>query len=157
MFCPNCAAQIEGTKFCKSCGANVSLIPDALSGKLAQKQEECEPFGRRRRGEPTIEGAARSFFFGIGFLLVTAALGVTGSGAGWWFWMLIPAFGFIGNGVAQYLRVRSHPGLQNPNPMASLSSSQASPQLISQPESPLNTARDLPGSVTEEPTQQFKN
>lgn len=156
MYCPNCAAQIEGTKFCKSCGANVSLVPTALTGRLPEVQAGCEPFGRRR-GEASIEGAARSFFFGIGFLLVSAALAVTGSGTGWWFYMLIPAFGFIGTGVAQYMKVKSDQGQRNPNPMASFSSNQASPPLVAQPESQLSTSRDLRGSVTEETTRQFKN
>ena len=35
MYCPNCAAQIEDTqKYCRSCGANVSLVSQALKGIL---------------------------------------------------------------------------------------------------------------------------
>ncbi len=35
MFCPKCATQnVDGASFCRSCGANISLIPQALSGQL---------------------------------------------------------------------------------------------------------------------------
>ena len=35
MFCPKCASQnIDGASFCRVCGANISLVPQALSGQL---------------------------------------------------------------------------------------------------------------------------
>lgn len=44
-------------------------------------------------------------FIGVAFLLVSLALSRS-IGAGWWFWMLIPAFSLMGSGVAQYLRLK---------------------------------------------------
>jgi hypothetical protein len=44
-------------------------------------------------------------FLGVAFLLVSIALSRS-IGAGWWFWMLIPAFSLMGKGVAQYLRLK---------------------------------------------------
>lgn len=112
MFCPKCATQnVDGASFCRSCGANVSLIASALSGQLPQAQpnasEEgfCSP-GRRGRKEPSIDSAVRSLFTGIAFLLIAIALAFSRIGTGWWFWMLIPAFSMMGTGVAQYLRIK---------------------------------------------------
>ena len=52
MFCPKCATQnIDGASFCRACGANISLIPQALSGQLPQVTEESDRHSRRlRRG-----------------------------------------------------------------------------------------------------------
>ena len=37
MFCPKCATQnLDGASFCRSCGANISLIPQALAGQPLQ-------------------------------------------------------------------------------------------------------------------------
>lgn len=115
MFCPNCAAQnVDGASFCRVCGANISLIPDALSGQLPQarqEEEDVEDGGfcstrRRRRGLPSIDSAMRNVFMGVAFLLVALALAFSRMGSGWWFWMLIPAFSMMGSGVAQYMRLR---------------------------------------------------
>ena len=113
MFCPKCATQnLDGASFCRSCGANISLVPQALTGQLTPQNEEqnltaeevCAP-GRRRRRELTLDIAFKNMFTGVAFLLISIALSRS-IGAGWWFWMLIPAFGLMGTGVAQYIRLR---------------------------------------------------
>lgn len=110
MFCPKCATQnLEGARYCRSCGANISLIPDALSGQLPQAQSDEFDIGRRgrkSRREGTMDSAFRNAFMGIAFLLVSIALSFSPMGRGWWFWMMIPAFSMMGSGVAQYIRVR---------------------------------------------------
>ena len=110
MFCPKCATQnLEGASYCRSCGANISLIPHALTGQLPQAQSDQFDFGRRgrKRGrESTIDHAFKNAFMGIAFLLVSIALSFSPMGRGWWFWMLIPAFSMMGSGVAQYVRVK---------------------------------------------------
>lgn len=113
MFCPKCATQnLEGASFCRSCGANISLIPHALSGQLPQARQD-EEFddsrrSRRRRGrrEPSLESALKNVFMGIAFMLVSVALAFSRMGYGWWFWMLIPAFSMLGTGISQYVRLR---------------------------------------------------
>lgn len=102
MYCPTCAtSNIDGTKFCRSCGTNLSLVPQALTGRLPEA-----PQGRRHRrgkesgGPPSLTGGITSVFMGLGFVLVALALALSGSGRGWWFWMLIPAFSLLGKGVA---------------------------------------------------------
>lgn len=112
MFCPKCAAQnLEGASYCRSCGANISLIPHALSGQLPREAEEHDEYigrraRRRDRGKASLDNAFKNIFMGIAFMLVAVSLAFSRMGGGWWFWMLIPAFSMMGKGVAQYIRVR---------------------------------------------------
>jgi zinc-ribbon domain len=102
MYCPTCATQNgDGTKFCRACGTNLSLVPQAITGRLPEA-----PRGRRHRRdrehrEPaSLAGGITSIAMGLGFMMVAFALALSGSGHGWWFWMLIPAFLMLGKGVA---------------------------------------------------------
>ena len=132
MFCPKCAAQnLEGASFCRVCGQNISLVPQALSGELQQTNEtelsRSEKRQLRRQGkEVSLERAFKNMFMGIAFLLVSMALMFSRVGAGWWFWMLIPAFSMLGTGIAQLIRIKEgtnrqisfqnpvQPAIQNP-------------------------------------------
>ena len=113
MFCPKCAAQnLEGASFCRTCGANISLVPQALTGQMMQAPAPVEEVlddscgtRRGRRRELTLDTAFKNMFIGVAFLLISIALSRT-IGAGWWFWMLIPAFSLMGKGVAQYIRLK---------------------------------------------------
>ena len=109
MFCPKCATQnLEGASFCRVCGANISLIPHALTGQMVKpqhSQELLEEDGRRRGKPLTLESAFKNMFMGVAFLIIAIALSRS-IGATWWFWMLIPAFSLMGKGVAQYVRVK---------------------------------------------------
>ena len=112
MFCPKCATQnLEGASFCRVCGANISLVPQALAGQMVQPhppaqellEEDSKP---GRRGKPlTLESAFKSMFMGVAFLIIAIALSRS-IGATWWFWMLIPAFSLMGKGVAQFVRLK---------------------------------------------------
>jgi hypothetical protein len=111
MFCPKCATQnLDGASYCRSCGANVSLVPHALSGHLPQAADDVEGGrrGRKRHGrrEVSLEHAFKNAFMGIAFLLIAIALAFSRMGTGWWFWMLIPAFSMMGTGIAQYIRIK---------------------------------------------------
>jgi hypothetical protein len=112
MFCPKCAANnLEGASFCRVCGANISLIPQALSGQLPAATEPADDLrarlrGRHRRREPSLDSAFKNVFMGIAFLLISMALAFSRMGTGWWFWMLIPAFSMMGTGMAQYIRLK---------------------------------------------------
>lgn len=118
MYCPSCGIKnLEGASFCRGCGANVSLVPQALTGNLPAEGSRSippdpVPFGPRRgkreAGGPRIENAVVPFFMGLAFICVAFALAYTGMGRGWWFWLFIPAFGIMGRGVAEYLRLRQH-------------------------------------------------
>ncbi|HET9525499.1 MAG TPA: zinc ribbon domain-containing protein [Pyrinomonadaceae bacterium] len=121
MFCPKCATQnLDGASFCRTCGANISLVPQALTGQITRPEEEkslaeetsCFKPGRRRR-ELTLESAFKNLFLGIAFVFIAIALSRT-IGAGWWFWMLIPAAMMMGTGIAQYMRLKERPTRSTP-------------------------------------------
>ena len=114
MFCPKCATQnLEGASFCRSCGANISLVPQALTGQIPQAPPD-DTFlegraGRRSRRhggkDVSLDQSFKNIFMGIAFLII--AIGLSRSiGYGWWYWMLIPAFSMLGTGIAQYIRLK---------------------------------------------------
>lgn len=109
MFCPKCATQnLDGASFCRVCGANISLVPQALTGQTVPSNVDdssCTPFSGRRKKELTLDTAFKNMFMGIAFLIIAIALSRS-IGSGWWFWMLIPAFSLMGTGVAQFIRLR---------------------------------------------------
>src|SRR5262245_10844217 len=109
MFCPKCATpNPDGGSFCRGCGANISLVPQALTGQLTtSRAEEVTDRHKRRHGrELTLDHAFKNVFLGIAFLIISSALSRSGVGTGWWFWMLIPAFSLMGTGVAQCIRLK---------------------------------------------------
>ena len=153
MYCPKGAAPIEGTKFCRGCGLNVEIVPQVISGEVADKADNSPR--KRNRGRASVERASSSFFTGVGFILVALAISVfMPGGSTWWFWMLIPGFGCIGKGVGDYLQVRSEREL-------ALSQGLASPPLIQQvqpsqlepPKTPTTSNLGESPSVTEHTTR----
>lgn len=111
MFCPKCATQnIEGVSFCRSCGANISLIPHALSGQLpaAPANDDSDRGSRRkRRREPSLDDGIRHLAMGLAFVIVSVLVGrYSPGGWTWWYWLLIPAFTFLGRGISDIVRVR---------------------------------------------------
>lgn len=110
MFCPKCATQnLDGASFCRTCGANISLVPQALAGEIPAPpaeevgEDSCDRRGRRR--ELTLDVAFKNMFLGVAFVIIAIILSRT-IGAAWWFWMLIPAFSLMGTGIAQYIRLK---------------------------------------------------
>lgn len=116
MYCPSCGTEnADGASFCRGCGANVSLVPQALTGRLPSGPGDANDpsveagtrSGKHDRA-PSIERAVVPFFGGLAFVCVAFALAVTKMGHGWWFWLFIPAFFMMGRGVAEYLRLKQH-------------------------------------------------
>lgn len=116
MFCPKCATQnLEGAKFCRSCGMDISLVPQVLTGELATRLSAADaarggrPSRRERRdGPPNLERAVKNLFMGVAFIIVAFAV-KTWAPAGniWWFWLFLPAAAMLADGVAIYLRLAS--------------------------------------------------
>ncbi len=105
MFCPKCGKENPETgRFCRSCGADLGNVSAALSGKLPQVPYVVDP---RKRGV-SWETAITKIFTGMAFLIVSIVLATTGMAGGkaWWFWLLIPAFGALGSGVAQFVQLK---------------------------------------------------
>ena len=160
MFCPKCATQnVDGASFCRSCGANISLIPHELSGQLpAAKADDDRDHdwrsdwrSRRRNRPPTIDAGIRNLTMGIAFVIISILVGLYSPGGWtWWYWLLIPASTFIGRGISDIIRAKQ---------AGALSKAQPSPQLQApnptQIPSPRNTSALMPPvpSVTEGTTR----
>ena len=115
MFCPKCATQnVDGASFCRSCGANISLVSQALDGKLpAEPAAACDEFGFRRRGkgEPSFDNAVRALAMGIAFAVISVLVGrYSPGGWTWWYWMLIPAAMFFAKGISGLARAKQAKG-----------------------------------------------
>ena len=109
MFCPNCATkQIEGAHFCRSCGANISLVPQALTGQLPPANApDDDYYGRRRRGRgPSSDYAIRSVVSGVAFVaMALMVLRFAPGSRGWWFWLLLPAVMQLARGFSEFARL----------------------------------------------------
>src|SRR5262245_62685614 len=111
MYCPQCANPIDGTKFCRSCGTNVSLVPQALAGQLPARTgegQEWRPGSRHRSRQPAIDrGFVTTFFTGIAFLIATFVVSFRVPSGIFWGWsLLIPALACLGDAVGGYLKFR---------------------------------------------------
>lgn len=155
MFCPKCASQnVDGAHFCRACGANISLVPQALAGQLpVAPAEESSRRGRRGRPEkePTFDEGVRNLVMGFGFIAVAIALAIFGRPIGaqvWWFWMLIPAFGLLGKGIAEIVRFN-----QLKTPPASPAQMPYAPPYEALPQSHASASRGPVASVTEGTTR----
>ena len=163
MFCPKCATQnLEGASFCRSCGVNISLVPQAMTGPVPEapapiSREALREARRRKRhsGPPTISDGITKAFMGLGFLVVALAIALFGRDTGgntWWFWMLIPAFLFLGKGIGEFIQAKQQRN-SLPPPPASLMSGAPAQNVSALP--PRNTAELVrsPPSVTEGTTR----
>jgi hypothetical protein len=87
-------------------------------------------------------------FIGIGFFLVSIAIGLFAPGGrGWWFWLLIPAFASIGKGLSDLVTAKL-----NPTPGAARVAMPPTPRAVEMP--PRTTGPvEQPPSVTEQTTR----
>jgi hypothetical protein len=120
MFCPKCATQnTEEAKFCRSCGTDISLVPQAVSGHLAERLaagDDDTRHGRRRRHRerderrpPRLEHAVKHLFMGFAFILVAFSVKTWApAGSVWWFWMFLPAFALLADGVSTLIRLKEY-------------------------------------------------
>lgn len=153
MYCPKCATEnSDETKFCRSCGSNLSLVPQALTGRLPEARS-----GRRRHRNRDIERGSSAtlasgitkIFMGLGFVFVSLAAFAFGpAGRIWWFWMLIPAFTMLGKGISEIVSFKYGPNLTQGT------SKPAMPPAVKTGElPPRNEALFPPASVTEQTTR----
>ncbi|HSP62664.1 MAG TPA: zinc ribbon domain-containing protein [Pyrinomonadaceae bacterium] len=167
MFCPKCATQnVDGASFCRSCGANISLIPHALSGQLptatADDDRDRDWRKRLRKRPPSLDAGIRNLVMGIAFIVVSILVArYSPMGWTWWYWLLIPASTFIGRGISEIIRAKQagalgaaqqSPQLQTPNPIQIPSPRNTSALMPPVPSVTEGTTRHL---GAEAPTQHF--
>ncbi|HEX8844775.1 MAG TPA: zinc-ribbon domain-containing protein [Pyrinomonadaceae bacterium] len=167
MYCPKCGAEnIDDAKFCRGCGTDIGLVPQALTGHLPEKRAvgydaEGQPYdetGRRirRENEPArIDKAITRGFIGLAFLIIAVIIALSGADRkrDWWFWLLIPAFTLIGGGVAEYIRFKLDKGTEKRLPEVQPKTAMQSPARVSA--LPRRNTSELvpPPSVTEGTTR----
>ena len=104
-------------------------------------------------------------FTGLAFLVVSIALAFSNTGRGWWFWMLIPAFGSLGTGIAQFMQLRRaekgrpvYTSAVGENVITSSPNPALPPQQIEwvSPESRYKTGDLVPPSVTDNTTRHLE-
>lgn len=167
MYCPKCGTQnAEDASFCRGCGANVSLVPQAIAGHLpapVAEGQEGRP-ARQEQGEhkrddpPNLSNAIVKIFVGIAFVLVALSVRNVYQIAGqlWWFWLLIPAAGSLGRGVAEFVRLsqQRQPPPQLPTGNAYVPPAFAqSPRASELPPTHVKTDFYTPPTVTENTTK----
>ena len=115
MYCPKCAAaNADDVKFCRSCGANLSLVPQAITGRLPESRHTRRRDRHKREeneGPPNLAKGITNFIMGLGFIVVAGAIFFSPGGRGWWWAMLFPAFSLIAKGVAQVVAAKGAIGL----------------------------------------------
>lgn len=172
MFCPKCGTEnADGASFCRGCGSNISLVPQALTGtprdttavdeqrmsrrerRVLERERKRE---RERRKPASVEGAVVPFFGGIGFLLVgLVIMAFMPGGVEWGFWMFIPAFFMIGKGVSEYMRwqqaQKSAPTFPAYTPPQAMPHTTTRPTELREPRATAEIR--TPGSVTEGTTK----
>ena len=142
MYCPQCAAPIDGLKFCRNCGTNVSLVSQAITGRLPEpRADESSSLAR----------GLRRLFVGISFLIVAIYLMRPG-GEPWGVWLLIPGFGILARGIAEIIRVK-----QEQRATFSSASGAVAPPLTPHGDflAPTTSKLAPPASITEETTRHF--
>ena len=161
MFCQKCGQQNpDNGKFCRACGTDLGNVTQALTDA-----KKTQPLVDRRGRPISWERAITQVFMGCAFLTVSIILGVSGMGRGWWFWMLIPAFGMLGSGIAKYVQLKKlEQSLDSSSPTAvvTIESSGQPPALPPQqtqfvsPDSRYKTGDLVPPSVTDATTRHLE-
>ncbi len=117
MFCPKCGTKNpDAGKFCRSCGSDLSVVSDAISGERRDLAgsvfEGNDRLSRRHRirtdPDEAWSAGVRQTIFGIGFLIISYVLFATNVAGGnaWWWAMLFPAFSFLSGGISNIVRGR---------------------------------------------------
>ena len=114
MYCPQCAVQnLDDAKFCRGCGANVSLVPQALQGSLPVKAdtnfkgEVSKRAKEKKRAPATVDAGLKNIFQGFGLFIIFLIGLYVFRGAFWvTIWFIIPALSSFGEGIGQLIRAR---------------------------------------------------
>jgi zinc-ribbon domain len=104
MFCPKCGAQnLDDAKFCRACGADIRLVPQALTGRLGgDVDDDADDTGEfDAEGRSRVERGTKKLVRGLCFLALFVASLFFARGVFFWatFWFIFPAIASISSGV----------------------------------------------------------
>ncbi len=154
MYCPKCAAQnIDDAQFCRACGTNISLLPQALTGTLPEARSLAASKGSDRRAGPNLERGIKKLLMGFIFLIL--AISPLFSGHQFWWWMLFPAAPLLSAGIAELMSAKNRRSLISPANAVTFNNPSSIPIATHQPEIPARDTSELlpPPSVTEGTTR----
>ncbi|HLL75555.1 MAG TPA: zinc ribbon domain-containing protein [Pyrinomonadaceae bacterium] len=113
MFCPRCAADnLDDAKYCRGCGADIHLVPQALTGLLAADAAKAgdKPAKKSKKKDEEgklLEKGMENIFVGLAFLVIFLGGLLYMRGAFFlWVWFIIPSLAGFGEGLGQLLRSR---------------------------------------------------
>ncbi|MCA1564510.1 MAG: zinc-ribbon domain-containing protein [Acidobacteria bacterium] len=128
MYCPRCAAQnLDDAKFCRACGADIRLVPQALQGTLhaaferPENDEAATARGKEKKRTPaTIDAGLKDIFSGLGLFIIFLIGLFVFHGAFWvTVWFIIPALASVGEGIGKLIRARQEQTLLTATPYES--------------------------------------
>lgn len=164
MFCPKCGTENPNKgKYCRKCGSDLKLISDALSGKLTYAGNKKKKSGSAH----TWETALTLIFVSVAFFGISIFLAFQPMAAFWWFWLLVPAFGALAQGIGQVIglrkdreiefeiRAKEEEALPDPKAKNALPPQQTE-FVVNMPESKHKTKDLVPPSVVEETTRKLE-
>jgi hypothetical protein len=154
MFCPKCGVKnLEDVKFCRGCGADIRLVPQALAGSLTELAA-LEPKVKDEKvskpdESPTLDKGLENVFSSVAFFLIIMLGFVYFKGFFLvWIWFIIPALGQLGKGIGQLIRAGREPRSLPP------ASPEVAPHATHTPAlTGAATAEIVPPSVTENTTR----
>jgi hypothetical protein len=105
--------NLDDAKFCRACGADIRLVPQALQGTLPValerlENDKVEQRGREKKRAPaTLDAGLQNIFKGFG-LLIIFLIGIFVFRGAFWLtiWFIIPALASMGEGIGQLIRAR---------------------------------------------------
>lgn len=147
MYCPKCGSQnVEKSKFCRGCGADVGEVTAALEGKKPKSSTSLaeKAIALNSRG-------IRGVLGGIGFLFVAAVIWSRPPYDGiFWLLPLTFAFIFVSTGISRFVQARGLKALVMKDAPAALPPGQM--DYIKPQRSIYETDDLVPASVTEHTT-----
>jgi hypothetical protein len=107
MYCPKCAVQnLDDAKFCRACGADIRLVPQALQGTLDEEMLAAQTKEKKRK-PATVDEGLKNIFQGFGLFIIFLIGLFVFRGAFWLtIWFIIPALSSFGEGIGQLIRAR---------------------------------------------------
>lgn len=102
MFCPKCGTQnLDDAKFCRACGSDIHLVPHALAGRLAHRDDDeddddliaaADKYSYERGVRKLVTGACYLVAFVVMVMFFREFFWVT-------FWFIFPAISKISSGA----------------------------------------------------------
>ena len=112
MFCPRCGVDNQDdAKYCRACGVDIHLVPQALAGLLPAEPPGAKPEKKSKKKDDgdkkLLEKGLKNIFFGLALLIIVlGGLFYLRGAFFFWVWFIIPSLACFGEGLGQLMRSR---------------------------------------------------